>query len=141
MRFIELDLRAGTVFALVGVLIRTGIFGEFELFKTVHAYRIGKKYLHIKYSMGDYRKEDTCGKLVFKTEDWRIMPGRGALRFIHMYACLPTPSWYNEVPVRVAGRGAVVKVESMNLSPTLGVDFYAAMWNRVQENGTFGFLV
>jgi hypothetical protein len=141
MRFIELDLRARSLFTLVGVLTRSDAFGEFELFQDVHITENAEKYLRIKYSMDDYRKEGACGRLVFVAEDWRTTPGRGANRNIHIYACSPAPSWYNDVPAKAAGRGTKVRVESMFHSPVLELSYYAAMGNIVQENGTTGFLV
>ncbi len=134
MRFIELDLRDGA-FALVGVPIWTYTFGEFEPFTKMY----GAKLVKIKYSMDDYRKKVTCGKLAFKTEDQRTMPVRGASRYIHMYACFPAPTWYNEVPV--AGRDTYVEVESMDLSPMNEVGFFASMFNISQENAATGFVV
>jgi hypothetical protein len=136
VRFIGLDLRDGA-FALVGVPIWRYTFGEFQPFTKMFGARLAKT----KYSMDDYRKKGSCGGLVFKAEDQRTMPVRGASRYIHMYACWPAPSWCNEVPVRAARRGADVEVESMDLDPKTEVGFYVSMFNIAQENAASGFLV
>jgi hypothetical protein len=141
MRFLELDVRAGSVFTLIGILTLVDAFGEFELILDYYPARADEEYLHIKYSMNDYRKEGACGRLVFSAEDWRLMSNRRTNRYINLYACLLAPSWNNEVPTKIAGQVDKVEVESMVLTPTLELSYYAGKGSVVLESGTSGFLL